>query len=116
MNYFVSVDELLKTNTGIPNEVSDSFVADNLIALRYILCVLRMLIGCPLIINSGFRTEEVNKAVNGSECSYHLIGRAADITCSNMESLREVCREWHQKGIFIEYVDYPHSNFIHVAI
>ena len=33
----------------------------------------------PFIINSGFRTEAHNRAVNGSEGSSHLRGWAADV-------------------------------------
>ena len=35
----------------------------------------------PLIINSGFRSEAVNKAVGGAKESNHLTGCAVDIKC-----------------------------------
>ena len=38
----------------------------------------RELVG-PIIINSGFRSEEVNRKVGGVGNSQHLIGQAADI-------------------------------------
>ena len=40
---------------------------------------LRRAIGGPVIINSGFRCEDHNAAVGGSENSPHLEGKAADI-------------------------------------
>ena len=39
----------------------------------------REAIGCPIIINSGFRNSRVNTLVGGVKNSQHLIGQAADI-------------------------------------
>ena len=41
----------------------------------------------PIIINSGFRSAAVNKAVGGSATSNHLTGCAADIRVLGMEQL-----------------------------
>ncbi len=39
----------------------------------------------PIIINSGFRSAAVNKAVGGATMSNHLTGCAVDIRCIGME-------------------------------
>jgi len=39
----------------------------------------------PIIINSGFRSPEVNKAVGGVATSNHLTGCAVDIRCIGIE-------------------------------
>ncbi len=39
----------------------------------------------PIVINSGFRSAAVNKAVGGAATSNHLTGCAADIRVSGME-------------------------------
>ena len=39
----------------------------------------------PIIINSGFRSPEVNKAVGGATLSNHLTGCAVDIRCIGIE-------------------------------
>ena len=39
----------------------------------------------PIVINSGFRSPEVNKAVGGVANSNHLTGCAVDIRCIGME-------------------------------
>ena len=41
----------------------------------------------PIIINSGYRSPAVNKAVGGAPNSNHLTGCAADIHVSGMEQL-----------------------------
>ena len=41
----------------------------------------------PIIINSGYRSEAVNKAVGGAPNSNHLTGCAVDIHVTGMEQL-----------------------------
>jgi uncharacterized protein YcbK (DUF882 family) len=41
----------------------------------------------PIIINSGYRSEAVNKAVGGAPNSNHLTGCAVDINVTGMEQL-----------------------------
>ena len=41
----------------------------------------------PIIINSGYRSEAVNKAVGGVATSNHLTGCAVDIHVSDMKQL-----------------------------
>ena len=55
-----------------------------------------------LIINSGYRCEKLNRAVNGSKTSEHLLGFAYDIDTAN-----------NQNKIFIEWLhDYLNENEI----
>ena len=51
----------------------------------YMLDDARDIAQVPFVINSGFRTEEHNRAVGGTSDSSHLVGWAADIraTTSN---------------------------------
>lgn len=43
----------------------------------------RLIVRRPLIITSGYRCKQLNKAVGGVANSYHLQGRAADILINN---------------------------------
>ena len=85
------LEELCKTKTGIKNVPNEAQV-ENLKRLCRWLEQLRRrwnnLYGegdDPIIINSGFRSPEVNKAVGGVSTSNHLTGCAADIRCIGME-------------------------------
>ncbi len=66
----------------------ESVVIENLKALCIeVLQPLRDYLGKPVVISSGYRSEEVNKAVGGVKRSQHLRGEAADIHVENTEQL-----------------------------
>ena len=83
--------ELTQTKTGIDNVPNEEQV-ENLKRVCQWLEKLRKrwndIYGegdDPIIINSGFRSPAVNKAVGGVSTSNHLTGCAADIRCIGME-------------------------------
>lgn len=57
-----------------------------------LLCVevlepLRLLLGRPLVVSSGYRSSEVNKLMGGSPTSQHCKGEAADFECPGVPNL-----------------------------
>ena len=83
--------ELTKTKTGI-NNVPNEEQVNNLKRVCGWLEQLRRrwnnLYGDgddPIIINSGFRSPEVNRVVGGATLSNHLTGCAVDIRCIGIE-------------------------------
>ena len=46
----------------------------------------------PIIINSGFRSEEVNRKCNGAKGSNHLTGCAVDLHCYGPEQMIRMAR------------------------
>ena len=79
-----TMEELCKTSCNYPNKPGVIATASlkNLCSLY--LEPLRVWRGKPIIINSGFRSKEVNAAVGGAKGSYHLYGCAVDIRCDSM--------------------------------
>ncbi|MBQ9565437.1 MAG: peptidase M15 [Synergistaceae bacterium] len=85
--------------------------------------LIRRAWGGPILINSGYRCARRNAGVGGAAGSRHLIGCAADITCTeNQDKLRfenfvalvsRMC-ETGKEGW--EVVIYPQKRFIHVAV
>lgn len=85
-----SLSEFTKSATadreGINNTPSAEEVA-NLRALTVnVLQPLRDAIGKPIRITSGFRSQRLNAAINGSERSQHVKGEAADFVVDGMSS------------------------------
>lgn len=84
MKYF-TIDELIKSATaqrkGIKSQLKPSEeIKSSLTALvEKVLDPLREAYGKPIIVTSGYRCIELNKAVGGAASSQHVKGEAADI-------------------------------------
>ncbi|WP_372921470.1 YcbK family protein [Roseovarius sp.] len=75
---------------------------------------LRDRLGKPLIVNSGYRNPEHNRAVGGATRSKHMEGTAFDISMANHdpETFERAAREVG----FLGFGTYPRSNFMHVDL
>lgn len=74
-----------RTDTGIPNELTDE-ARINLVYLARKLEQVRKSFGQPIRINSAFRCPDVNSAVGGVTNSLHLCGRACDIAIHHLST------------------------------
>ena len=74
-----SLEEVVKTKTGLSNIPNVEQINQLRKLCRYILEPVRSVYNKPLIIDSAFRSLEVNTAVCGVSTSQHLLGEAADI-------------------------------------
>lgn len=115
---YFTLEELTKTSHPVSNKVTSNVVVANLCHLVfYILDPLRLAMGEPVIVTSGYRSPVLNSRVGGAPNSQHLTGCAADIRIKN---------EAHGKRMFailraFHYVDqllYEHkenTTWIHVS-
>ena len=96
--------EMTKTDSGLDNIPDDMNVIHNLVRLSEFLQIIRNELHLPIIVNSGYRSKEVNESVGGVSSSYHCKGLAADIKCSDMDKLLAVLHshlmEIDQLGIY----------------
>lgn len=96
--------ELVKTDTGLDNMPNDMNVVKNLVRLTQFLQTIRNELHLPIIVNSAYRSPEVNAKVGGVSSSYHVKGLAADIRCSDMDKLLTILHshlmEIDQLGIY----------------
>lgn len=51
---------------------------------------IRLILRCPVVVSSGYRSPDVNAAVGGSRTSQHVKGQAADITVPGFGSPSQV--------------------------
>lgn len=112
-NHF-KYEELVVTETGLPNSVSTADHLANLACLWNTLNFIREKFGRPIIVNSAYRTPEVNKKVGGAKRSLHMQGRAADIRCEPlyMDELWKILER--HKDDFSELI--KHSTYYHIAL
>ena len=85
------------------------------ILCRNVLEPLRKHFDSPVIVTSGFRCEEVNKAIGGSPSSQHMIGEAADIQVIG-HSAYEVA-DWlvEESNLEFDQVIYEFDSWVHVS-
>ena len=99
-----SFNELTKTDTGIKNVPDDMNILSNICRLAAFLQTIRNELHLPIIVNSAYRSPEVNAKVGGVSSSYHVKGLAADIRCSDMDKLLTILHshlmEIDQLGIY----------------
>jgi zinc D-Ala-D-Ala carboxypeptidase len=99
----------LPTETGvITPEKYDAFLSS--------LEALREAWGKPLPITSGYRCEDHNEAVRGSQSSYHLIGIAVDVSINGHEAIKlaNLAIQMGWKGIGLNLKGSIHNRFIHL--
>ena len=72
--------------------------------------VLRKRYGGPIIINSGYRSPQLNRKIGGVATSNHLTGCAVDIRVTGMEQLIRYA------AILLDYADESHQDFDELLI
>lgn len=107
---------MMVTNTGLNNWPVPYEIWYNLQALcTAVLEPARKFIGLPIKVNSGYRSEAVNKAVGGAKNSQHMVGEAADITLGSKE-LNKKLFEWMQHNVeYDQLIDEKNYQWIHVS-
>ena len=77
-----TLEELTSSETaarlGLDNTPNDAVKA-NLVRLAKFLEEVRRVLGRPIMVNSAYRSPEVNKAIGSRPTSQHCLGCAADI-------------------------------------
>jgi len=91
-------------------KVSSEVIMNAIALVEHVLDPAREKLGKPVKVNSGYRCELKNKAVGGESNSQHLVGEAADISCSDNAKLASILVE---QGNYDQIILYP--TFIHVS-
>lgn len=120
MKHF-TIKELTHSNTAVSRHIDNTpsnEVKENLERLiTNLLDPIRELWGKPLIVNSGYRSTQLNNAVGGVSNSNHLKGEAADITTGSKEGnlkLYELVKS--SNLVFDELIDEKNGSWLHVAL
>ena len=106
-----SLGEFTKSNSHpeVYNIPSHEAIA-NLKRLCKWLEVLRERYNAPIIINSGYRSPQLNKKIGGVANSNHLTGCAVDIRVSGMEQLIRYA------AILLDFAEESHQDFDELLI
>ncbi len=98
---------------GLPKDHKNKISKDLIANLQ----TLRDKLDQPLTITSGYRSPEQNSKVGGVAGSQHLLGNAADFTCSDLDKAYSICEtlfhgigDGRHKGKFIHVDVRPSQN------
>lgn len=95
---------------GSPTYVINSEVLEGLEKLREI-------VGKPININSGYRSESYNKKVGGAKDSQHVLGNAIDFHVSGMttQQIYDIIKKNNMLGEVFKGVGL-YNTFVHVDV
>ena len=120
-----TVAELTRSEAAARRGLDNTPPPDAIVNLRAlcekVLEPLRVAVGKPLRVNSGYRGPEANAAVGGSNTSQHSKGEAADIEVDGMDNAqlakKIVALKLPFDQLIAEYVDplVPGSGWVHVS-
>ena len=89
ISYKEAVGSNYAKQKGIKNKPNEEQVKNMKLLAEKVFEPLREWVGCPIKVNSMFRSLELNTALKGSKTSSHMKGEAMDITSmggkSNLE-------------------------------
>ena len=87
----------------------------NLLNLAVFLEKVRAYVSSPLVISSGFRSEEVNALVGGRKKSDHLDGRAADTKCSRIP-IKQYFELLADSDLAYDKIIIEYGRWVHISI
>lgn len=93
-------------------------VIENLKRLAQNLQVLRDVMGVPIRINSGYRSQEHNMKVGGAKNSQHMLGIAADIVVEGFtpQEVFNSIEDLQEKGLMDIGGLHAYNSFVHYDI
>lgn len=99
---YFSLKEMLHSDEAflhkISNKPDSDEIYEHLDELMDVLDELREDWGSPIRVNSGYRSPKLNKHLNGSPTSVHMIGYAVDMFPANgrINKFQEFVKEWFE--------------------
>jgi len=121
-----SLSEFTKSNTatrrGIDNYPTAEHIRNLTGLCEYVLQPLRDAIGQSIRISSGYRGEELNRAIGGSSSSDHCNGNAADIeliidgkedNAKLFNTIKTLDLDFYQ--LIYEFGDDEQPDWVHIA-
>ena len=90
ISYKEAVGSNYAKQKGIKNKPNEDQVENMKLLAEKVFEPLREWVGCPIKVNSMFRSKELNSAIKGSSTSSHMKGEAMDIT--RMACGKENCK------------------------
>lgn len=118
-----TLEEMTFSQTAARRGIDNTPTPEHFRNLRRLCALLedvRDVCATPVRITSGYRCEELNRAVGGAKNSQHLTGCAADIKCiglpieETMQIIIEADLSYDQ--LIMEFADSPSGGWVHISV
>lgn len=117
-----TVEEFIRSDVAIRKGIYNFPPADVLENLRVLAAKLeavRAILGRPVLVSSGYRSEELNAAIGGSKTSKHMTGLAADIECPAFGTPFMVFDALREQKTALGYdqliLEFPPDGWVHIG-
>lgn len=115
MKYF-TINELIKTSTGISNIPNAEQVANLIYLVENLLDKAREELAMPITVTSGYRSEAVNRRVGGVATSQHTKGEAVDLVCGDNAKLFNILKKLNFDQLIWEKGNNIQPAWVHVSL
>ena len=113
-----TLEELTSSETaarlGLDNTPNETVKA-NLVRLAKFLEEVRRVLGRPIMVNSAYRSPEVNKAIGSRPTSQHCLGCAADIRVPGLTP-DNIVKEILKTNLEYDQLIREFDSWVHVSI
>lgn len=69
----------------------------------------------PILVSSGYRSPEVNRAVGGSKTSAHVQGYAVDFTSPGFGTPLQICRSIERSPLQFDQLIHEFGRWVHIS-
>jgi len=117
ISYKEAVGSNYAKQKGIKNKPNEEQVENMKLLAEKVFEPLREWVGCPIKVNSMFRSQELNSAIKGSSTSSHMKGQAMDITSMGGKSNLEMFH-WIKDNLEIDQLIWEFGSepkWLHVS-
>lgn len=110
-----TLEELVATQHRGINNTPPADVVDRLRQTALLLEQVRMRLGVPVIVSSGYRCPELNRQVKGRPNSQHLTGQAADFIAPGFGPPSTVMSALVDSGIEYDQIIVEFGRWVHIS-
>lgn len=120
----LTLAEMLRSESakrnGIKNIAPEEHINNMVQLAEKVFQPIREHFGIPIIISSGYRSKELNKAIGGSQTSQHSKGQAMDIDMDNTSISNAILFHWIKDNLEFdqmiwEFGTSKNPDWVHVS-
>lgn len=102
---------------GVDNTPREADILANLRRTAAVMEEIRLILGVPVLVNSGYRCQALNDLVKGSDTSAHLFGLACDFIAPKFGVPYDVARaiEPHVARLDLDQLLYEYT-WVHIGL